>query len=393
MRRDARLGRIGLTVAVALVLAGATIFVIGEQSFLFSKTNRYYVQFPTVAGLAEDNPVQLNGVAVGKVERIILPETIGDEKLQVWITIQRRYAQRVRQDSVARIKTLGLLGDKFVEVTSGSPGSPEVPPGGEIPAAIPTDVDRLIASGEDVVENILATASSLSSILERMERGEGLLGELLVGRKDGKSVTDSLVATLESVERVTKRIESGEGTVGRLLTDAELGERLSSSFDRLAEFLDRAAAGNGVLSSLIDDPETKRRFETLLDDLTKVVGDLSTLTNELRSGEGLLPRLVHDAQYGEAVTTKLLELLDHLNSVARQLSEGDGTAARLINDPAVYQALDDILVGIDESAMLRWLIRNRQKKGIEVRYEEVRGEYETQGLRPPPLEAAESEQR
>jgi hypothetical protein len=41
----------------------------------------------------------------------------------------------------------------------------------------------------------------------------------------------------------------------------------------------------------------------------------------------------------------------------------------LINDPAVYESINDILIGINESQMLRWLIRNRQQKGIEKRYD------------------------
>ncbi len=56
--------------------------------------------------------------------------------------------------------------------------------------------------------------------------------------------------------------------------------------------------------------------------------------------------------------------------MAEKLDHGTGSAAQLINDPALYQAMKDIVTGIDESAILRRLIRNRQKKGVEVRLEE-----------------------
>jgi hypothetical protein len=39
----------------------------------------------------------------------------------------------------------------------------------------------------------------------------------------------------------------------------------------------------------------------------------------------------------------------------------------LINDPSVYESINDILIGINESKMLRWLIRNRQERGIQKR--------------------------
>ena len=42
----------------------------------------------------------------------------------------------------------------------------------------------------------------------------------------------------------------------------------------------------------------------------------------------------------------------------------------LIDDPSVYEAINDVIVGVDESRLLRWLVRNRQKTGIKNRYRE-----------------------
>jgi hypothetical protein len=69
------------------------------------------------------------------------------------------------------------------------------------------------------------------------------------------------------------------------------------------------------------------------------------------------------------------------------VSRGDGTAAKLINDPQIYDAVNDVIIGINESRILRWLIRNRQKKGIEKRYEDTKKTLEEQGVTPPPLDS------
>ena len=58
-----------------------------------------------------------------------------------------------------------------------------------------------------------------------------------------------------------------------------------------------------------------------------------------------------------------------LARVAEKIDGGEGTAGKLINDPSVYEAIDDILVGIDESKPLKWLVRNRQRSGIQTRYD------------------------
>ena len=383
MRRDARLGRIGLTVLAAALICAALILLVGEQNFLFTKTNEYFVQFPTVGGLAENNPVQLNGVIVGKVDKIILPEDMSATNLQVWITVERRYAERVRGDSVARIKTLGLLGDKFVDIASGSPATQPVEPGGEIPAAAPTDVDKLIASGENVLDNVVTTASSLSKILNRMEQGEGLLGELVTEREDGRSVADSVISTLESVERVADRIDQGEGALGRLIKDKELADSIEDSATRLAGLLEQLESSDGIFAALVTDTENRERFDRSLASLEQTLDAMKVVSEDLRSGDGLLPRLLSDEEYGEEVSSELQSLMQNLSGVADKLNNGEGTAARIINDPAVFEAIDDILVGVEDSRFLRWLIRNRQKRGIKKRYNEESQEPETGAAQAP----------
>jgi hypothetical protein len=63
-------------------------------------------------------------------------------------------------------------------------------------------------------------------------------------------------------------------------------------------------------------------------------------------------------------------LVQQLNEAVRKLNAGQGTAGKLISDPTVYESINDILIGINESRLLRWLIRNRQQKGMEKRYKE-----------------------
>ena len=173
--------RVGLLVLGAVLVLLAGMFMIGEQNRIFTSKNRYFFEVASAGGLNEGNPVRLNGVNVGLVESITLPEDVRKQSLTVRISIERQYEERIRADSTARIRTLGLLGDKYVEVSSGSPEQAIIPPGGSIPTAPVTDVDQLLASGGDVVDNLVRISYSLNSILGRVDRGEGLLGELTTG--------------------------------------------------------------------------------------------------------------------------------------------------------------------------------------------------------------------
>ena len=244
-------------IGAALVLM-AGLFLIGEQNRLFTSKNRYTFTTNTAGGLNEGNPVRLNGVVVGIVEDVMLPSDVRKQQLTVRISIERRYEARIRTDSLARIRTLGLLGDKYVDVTSGSPQAAMIPPGGVIPTAQATDVDKLIASGGDVVDNMVRISYSLSHILERVDRGEGLVGALTTD-ESGK-ITDHIDATLASAQRVMDQVEHGRGPLGRMVGDQALGDQLADAVSRLQSVLDQADRGQRRRRLAAARPRRPRRL-------------------------------------------------------------------------------------------------------------------------------------
>lgn len=390
--------KVGLVILGALVVLALGVFLIGDKNNLFSRKNEYFILFGSVSGLKPGSPVQLNGVDVGTVQKVILPQNPRLEQIEVWIDVDRKYAERIRggpqlpasgglnPPSVARIKTLGLLGDKFIELTSGAPEYPLIPSGGQIPAAQPTNVDALLASGEDVMSNVVEISASLSTILARMERGEGLLGELTTDSESGRQLKESLVGTAASMQRIANKIETGDGPLPRLLNDRQMADRLASSLNRLESLLAQAQNGPGLLPGLLNDPTSKQKFDETLATLNQMARDLQGFTADLETSDALLPKLVKDEEYGRELTGKVNEIVNRLNEISLKISQGDGTASKLINDPQIYDAVNDVIIGINESRILRWLIRNRQEKGLEKRYEDTKKSLEEQGITPPPLD-------
>lgn len=387
MSRDDRAPlRVGLLVLTALTLAGVAVFLLGDRQNLFRAKSHYHVRLATANGLQVGAAVQLNGVDVGQVVDILLPEDMGETQLRIRMAVDSRYEQRIRADSQARIKTLGLLGDKFVEITSGSPSASVVPEEGEIPSAPTTNVDQLVASGEDMMANLITISSQLAAILSRMERGEGLLGELTKDVEPGKKMTVEFYATLESLRKAAEKIEGGKGPVPRLLGDEALGDKLASSVDRLDSILAKAESGDGVVASLLSDAEQKQKLTRAFDSLERAAAAVSKIADRLEESEALLPKLLADEEYGKKVAADLERLLANLAVVSDKLAHGEGTAAKLIDDPALFEAVNDIVIGVNESKFLRWLIRSRQEKGIEKRY----GDARQAGEAPPPSELREN---
>ena len=129
------------------------------------------------------------------------------------------------------------------------------------------------------------------------------------------------------------------------------------------------AKGTGAIPALLSDPEGKKKVYELVDRLSAAAGSLAAVTENLKSGKGALPTLLNDERFSREFTGNLRKLSARLDSIARKLDEGKGTAGKLINDPAIFDAANRLVVGIDESAILRWLIKNRQKSGIRKEYE------------------------
>lgn len=363
--------RVGFLVLLALGTLAFGVFLIGDQNNLFRRMNRYVVTIESAYGLQEHNPVQLNGVDVGRVESIVLGRDPSQAGLTIKVAVDRRFAEHVRADSLVRIKTLGLLGDKYVEISAGTIAAAIVPDGGALKAAERTDVDQLISSGEDVVENIVRISSSLSKILDRVERGEGMLGQLLgpvpEGQKD-LSLLRSLAQASDGIERITSALENGKSPVARLLLDENMGAKLSDAVERFDQLAITATEGPGLVPSLIHDEALKHRIERTLENLEQASQKIATAAASLETSEGLLPKLIGDEVYAEQLMGEMRQMIERLNKVAGALESGQGTAGKLLKDDSVYQALDDLVVGVNDSKILSWLIKNRQRAGIKKKF-------------------------
>jgi ABC-type transport system involved in resistance to organic solvents, periplasmic component len=370
--------RVGLLVAVTFIVLMIFVFFIGSESKIFSRKNEYKVRLDNVTGLAEGNPVKISGVTVGVINDITLPYDPKMHDVDIKLMVDKKYADRVRTDSRARLKKLGLLaGDSYIDISPGSPKFDALEPGSEIPAARQTNVDQLISSGEDLVDNFVQISYSLKNVLSRIDRGEGLIGELTSTPETKQRITDTFLTTLNKTNAILGHVESGKGLVGKLVYDDAYAAQLTGSLQETAHSLQSLVAGvegslktgQGAIPALLNDPEGKKKVFELIDNLRVTSANLAALTTTYQSGQGIVPRLMNDKAYADQALAEFNGLLRQLNDTVAKVNRGEGTAGKLISDPSVYESVNDILIGINESKLLRWLIRNRQQSGIQKRYD------------------------
>jgi phospholipid/cholesterol/gamma-HCH transport system substrate-binding protein len=382
----ARKLRVGIFALIAIVAFVGMIYALGARTRLFEPRYRIHAEFTEVAGLAAGATVRLAGVQIGRVTEVHLPAQPGG-KVRVELDIARQFADRIRQDSVARIETQGLLGDKIVEITVGSAQVPPVPADGTVAARDPADIAEVMSSGAQTVKSVAALAESLRQTAEgstqarvvediaaaaatarktteqfarigtELEKGRGWAHALLYEEPQALRRLNQVLATTQTV---LDRLERGEGAVGVLTSprSTEAARRFLQAMERIGRMAERGE--EGLLPALLFDP----KYRGVVEDLRVVARNFRDVSDRIAGGRGTLGSLVRDTGTDGDVRLALDDLkvaAANLRAITTKLNEGEGTLGALIADPTVYERLVTILDGVQRSFLLRSLIRGLDK--------------------------------
>src|SRR6266496_3067227 len=201
-----RTSRLGVFIVIALLIFSAGVFWIGEKQFLFHSTYRLKAEFQNVAGLNGGAEVRVGGIHEGTVRQIQLPIR-PNEKVGVLMDLAGGTRNVIKRDSVATIRSEGLVGDKFVEISFGSEQSPKVGDGDMIQGEPPLQISDLLNKTNEVLDttkgaiaNVNETASNLDSITSKIEVGQGSIGALINDKKIYQNVNAGAAAFQENME-------------------------------------------------------------------------------------------------------------------------------------------------------------------------------------------------
>src|SRR5437867_6016398 len=147
------------------------VYALGARARLFESGYTVHADFTEVGGLVEGATVRLAGVQIGRVTAVTLPGQPGG-KVRVDLTIARRFSDRIRKNSVARIETQGLLGDRIVEITVGDASALAVAPSEVLASRDPADFGRVIAAGAETAKNVSALADALRETAEKVNKSK-----------------------------------------------------------------------------------------------------------------------------------------------------------------------------------------------------------------------------
>jgi phospholipid/cholesterol/gamma-HCH transport system substrate-binding protein len=382
--------RVGVFVLIGLAAFLGMIYALGARARLFEPRFTVSAEFTEVGGLVEGATVRLAGVQIGRVSAVRLPSQPGG-KVRVDMTIARQFGDRVRKDSVARIETQGLLGDRIVEISVGTAAAPPVRPNDLVASTDPFDIGRVMSESAQVVKSIGTLADSLRETAQTLNQSK-LIEEATATVQTARKVTDQVGRIVGEVERgkgwahvlvyeepvalrrvnelvtatqsVLDRVQRGEGVAGVLTSEQSTAsaKRLVAAMDKLSRVVEQPSAEDGVLPAMLFDP----KYRPVLDDLRVVAHNLRDVSDRLAGGRGTLGALVKDEPPDGGIRQAAQDLqaaIANLKEITGKIKDGEGTVGALIADPTIYERLVTILDGAQRSFLLRGLLRTLGRDG------------------------------
>jgi phospholipid/cholesterol/gamma-HCH transport system substrate-binding protein len=200
--------RLGAFLILTLGCFALGVFLIGDRSAMFHSNYQLNAQFANVAGLEEGAPVRVGGIRKGTVIHLSLPRK-PDQKVTVAMNLEKATREVVKKDSIASIRSDGLLGDKFVEVTFGSADAGNLANGDTIASETPIEMSNLIAKADKILDtagvaadNVKELSGNFSAISAKINQGRGTVGALVNDKTLYTQATAATAALSDDAEAV-----------------------------------------------------------------------------------------------------------------------------------------------------------------------------------------------
>ncbi len=186
--------------------------------------------FDTVSGIEKDSPIKLAGFPVGKVKKF---RAVRDAEGRTMIHLDAFLDEGVmiEEDADIRVATMGFLGEKYIEIRPGTPGSKTVGPSAILVGKQLTGVDDLFDSGQQLIQRAEYMVDDLREVIGDPEFKKSLKGTFVNADKTFASLESAaadLKAASASAKVVMGRLENGEGSVGKLLKDDKIAKDIEA---------------------------------------------------------------------------------------------------------------------------------------------------------------------
>jgi len=308
--------KVGAVILAALTVLAVAIYKLGQAANLFSRRYELIVFLPNASGLRAGGAVFVAGQLAGTINAIeFMPVSYDTTKhLRVRMAIDHNLQPQIRGDSKAKVKTLGLLGDKIIDISIGTPRYQSLREGDTLALAPSLDYEAVLAQAAGAVNDMVGLTHDLRQITGGLIDGRGTVGQLMTNR----ALYDQLLNTLGRANTMLAGFENPNGSFGRMLRDPTLYEKFVGVIQSADSLVVALNDKNGTIGRLLRD-------DTLYTHMVSMAAAGDSLMKTLSGGQGLAGRLLNDpALYDKLnkLTTDLSAIIDDVRKDPRKFTKG-----------------------------------------------------------------------
>lgn len=237
----------------AFILLGIAIFILGvftlgSQKKAFVKSFTVDVVFNDIQGLKTGNNVWFSGVKIGTIKKI---QFFGTSQVQVFLNIEEEAHKYIHKDASASISSDGLIGNKIIVITGGTPKFPFVEDGDRLRVNTTLSTDDIMKTFQVNNKNLVEVTSDFKILAKSLVEGKGTAGALLTDEQiatDFKAIVVNLKNTTASankmaaeLDKFSKTLNTKGGLADKLLTDTAVFAKLKASVNELQKTASSAA--------------------------------------------------------------------------------------------------------------------------------------------------------
>jgi phospholipid/cholesterol/gamma-HCH transport system substrate-binding protein len=199
--------RLGMFIAVGLLIFLGAIFIIGKQKNLFNPVFKLSTKFLNVSGLQVGNNIRFSGINVGTVDRIII---VDDSTVRVEMIVRKEVQQFIKEDCEVSIGSEGIIGDRLLIITQGSNDAPLATDGQELTSIEPIETDAIMKNLNVTAYNAAIVSDQLAQILIKVNSGSGTLGRLLQDSTIAENINKTIVNLKRSSQGLNENMEAAK---------------------------------------------------------------------------------------------------------------------------------------------------------------------------------------
>jgi len=294
--------KVGSLILLAIAVMFVAILKLNSAVGLFTKRYELVALLANASGLREGGSVTVAGQLAGTVKKIDFLPVDADtlHNLHVVFEIDEKLKPQVRGNSQAKLKTLGLLGDKILDISPGTPDFDPLETGDTITVAPTLDYEQVISQAAGAVDDMVGLTSDLREITGGIVRGEGTMGQLVTN----KSLYTQLETTLEGTNRMLTRLQAPSGTFAKVLDDPTLYNNLTGMIASVDDLVAKVGNDTGTVGKMLSDT-------TLYRNLVGITASTDSLLKLLTSGNGTAAKVMRD----QALYDQMLKMTTDLNAL------------------------------------------------------------------------------